>query len=71
MKKNVNILTRFLDRQLKYCDTYDKPLTAYDQVFGGVQMFLELYPDNATQDKVAALWNDVYRPQFEHKVYGV
>lgn len=69
--KNVNALTRFLDRQLKYCDTYDKPLTAYDQAFGGVQLFLELYPNNITQDKVATLWNDVYRPQFEHKVYGV
>ena len=68
---NLNALIRFLDRQLKYCDTYDKPLTAYDQAFGGVQLFLELYPDNTTQDKVAALWNETYQPQFEKKVWGI
>lgn len=67
---NLNILIRFLDRQLKYADgIFDSPKTAFDQAFGGVQLFCELNPD--LECEAVNLWNDKYKPQFEKIVYGV
>ena len=67
---NFDILIRFLDRQLKYANgIFDSPKTAFDQAFGGVQLFCELNPD--LEQKVVDLWYDEYKPQFEKIVYGV
>ena len=66
---NLDTLTRFLDRQLKYADgIFDSPKTAYDQAFGGVQLFCELNP--CFEQKAVNLWYDKYKPQFEKIVYG-
>ena len=70
MMTNLDILIRFLDRQLKYANgIFDSPKVAFDQAFGGVQLFCELNPD--LEQKAADLWHDEYRPQFEKIVYGV
>ena len=66
---NINTLIRFLDRQLKYADgVFGEPKTAFDQAFGGVQLFCELYPNE--EYKVVKLWED-YKQRFEKIVYGV
>lgn len=67
---NLSILIRFLDRQLKYADgIFDSPKVAFDQAFGGVQLFCELNPD--LEHQVVELWYNEYKPQFEKIVYGV
>ena len=67
---NLDILIRFLDRQLKYADgIFDSPKVAFDQAFGGVQLFCELNPD--LEHQVVELWYNEYKPQFEKIVYGV
>jgi hypothetical protein len=67
---NLDILIRFLDRQLKYADgIFDSPKTAFDQAFGGVQLFCELNPD--LEKEVVDLWYDKYKPQFEKIVYKI
>lgn len=66
---NLDILTNFLDRQLKYADgIFDSPKTAFDQAFGGVQLFCELNP--YFEHEAVNLWYDKYKPQFEKIVYG-
>lgn len=65
-----NTLVRFLDRQLKYANgIFVSPKVAFDQAFGGVQLFCELNSD--LEQKVVDLWYDEYKPQFEKIVYGV
>ena len=67
---NFIILVRFLDRQLKYADgIFDSPKVAFDQAFGGVQLFCELNPD--LEYEVVNLWYNEYKPKFEKIVYGV
>lgn len=67
---NLDILIRFLDRQLKYADgIFDSPQIAFSQAFGGVQLFCELNPDLECQ--VVNLWYDKYRPAFEKIVYKI
>jgi hypothetical protein len=67
---NLSILIRFLDRQLKYADgIFDSPKVAFDQAFGGVQLFCELNPD--LEHQVVELWYNENKPQFEKIVYGV
>ena len=67
---NLDILVRFLDRQLKYADgIFDSPKVAFDQAFGGVQLFCELNP--GLEQEAVNLWYNKYKPQFEKIVYGV
>jgi len=66
----MEILIRFLDRQLKYADgIFDSPKVAFDQAFGGLSLFCELHPD--LEQAAVNLWYDEYKPQFEKIVYGV
>jgi hypothetical protein len=67
----MNQLIVFLDRYIRYAKEWDVPQRAMDQAFGGLQMFLELYPDNLTESKVTDLWYNVYKPQFEKIIYGI
>ena len=67
---NFDILVRFLDRQLKYADgIFDSPKVAFDQAFGGLQLFCELNP--YFEQEAVDLWYEEYKPQFEKIVYGV
>jgi hypothetical protein len=67
---NLDILIRFLDRQLNYADgVFDSPKVAFDQAFGGVQLFCELNPH--FEQEAVNLWYNKYKPQFEKIVYGV
>jgi hypothetical protein len=67
---NLDILVRFLDRQLKYADgMYDFPKVAFDQAFGGLQLFCELNP--YFEQEAVDLWYEKYKPAFEKIVYGV
>ena len=66
----MEILVRFLDRQLKYADgIFDSPKAAFDQAFGGLSLFCELNPD--LEKAAVDLWYDEYKPKFEKIVYGV
>ena len=67
---NLDILIRFLDRQLKYANgTFGDPKVAFEQAFGGVQLFCELNP--YFEQEAVNLWYDKYKPAFEKIVYGV
>ena len=67
---NLDILIRFLDRQLKYANgVFDSPKVAFDQAFGGVQLFCELNPD--FEQEAVDLWYDKYKPAFEKIVYKI
>lgn len=67
---NLDILVRFLDRQLMYADgVFDSPKVAFDQAFGGLSLFCELNPDLEIQ--AVNLWCNEYKPRFERIVYGI
>ncbi len=67
---NLDILIRFLERQLKYANSiFESPRVAFDQAFGGVQLFCELNPD--LEKKVAHLWDNKYKPAFEKIVFKI
>ena len=59
----------FLERQLRYCDSYDNSKVAYDQAFGAVSMYIDLFPNEFYQ--VEKMWYEEYKPQFERKVWGI
>ena len=66
---NINALIRNLDRKLRWAKEWDNPKAAFDQAFGALEMYCELYPND--EEKVVELWYEVYKPQFEKVVYGV
>jgi hypothetical protein len=60
----------FLDRYVRYAQEFGwDPQRAYDQAFGGLQLFIELNPE--LEVDICELWYDEYKPLFEKLVYGV
>lgn len=60
----------FLDRYVRYIQNYGwEPMRAFDQAFGGLQLFCELNPE--LEQEAAELWYNEYKPLFEKLVYGV
>lgn len=64
----IEILRRFLETRLRNCDIFDEPKVAFDHAFGGVLMFIDLFPEK--YEEVKEIW-DIYEPEFERKVWGV
>ena len=66
----MNTLIVALDRQLKWCKNEfatDTRRTYFHQAFGMVSLACCFYPND--HERIANLWDDVYRPQFEKLIY--
>lgn len=61
-------LRAFLEMRLRNCDVFDEPKVAFDHAFGGVLMFIDLFPEK--YEEIEKMWNE-YKPEFERKVWGV
>ena len=65
----MSTLINYLDYTLKAAkNPCLEAKTFYNQAFGAVQYHLYQFPND--ECKVIALWEDVYKPQFEKEIYG-
>ena len=67
----MNTLINLLDYYISLVKRGDREtrLTFLNQAFGAVQYHSFLFPNE--HQKLEKLWNETYKPQFEHYVYGV
>ena len=67
----LNILINSLDYYIKACrNASDRATkrTFFDQAFGACQYHIMMFHND--QQKVEALWNVKYKPEFEELCYG-
>lgn len=67
MKTLIDLLNYYLSL-VKRGDNQTR-VVFYNQAFGAVQYHSFLYPSQHSE--LEKLWNETYKPQFEHYVYGV
>lgn len=67
MKTLIDLLNYYLSL-VKHGDDKTR-VVFYNQAFGAVQYHSFLYPNQHSE--LEKLWNETYKPQFEHYVYGV
>ena len=66
----------FIEQRLKYTDKLDairEKRSVMDQCFGAVAFAYDLLIAEAQRAKaiqIKKLWNEIYEPRFEEKIYG-
>ena len=66
----MNKLKLFLNRYVRYVEQFGwDPQRAMDQAFGGLQLFIELNPDQEVD--ICELWYNEYKPLFEKELYKI
>jgi len=61
-------LKTFLDRYLRWVLVEGfEPQKGFDQAFGGLQLYTELFP--AEEEELVTLWLEEYYPKFFEAVY--
>jgi hypothetical protein len=68
MEKLTNLLSWYVSA-CERATEFATRRTFFDQAFGAVQMFNDLFPDQ--EEEAVALWEGTYRPEFNQLVYGV